>query len=189
MSPAMPVPPSVTVWVPILSTSCSRPVRRPDVVGVKRTVKEQPAPTAREVPQLLEPMAKSLVTVGACSVAGRLPLLVTVTVCGGAVAFIAVSGKAMLGGETTTAAVPVPVPLSVAEAYPPRTLPKTCSVPLCAPAADGAKLTCTVQFAPGAMAAPAQLSVSMKPVLAVTRETLSVALPVLVAVRVCEPLV
>ena len=82
------------------------------------------------------------------------------------------------------AAAGSPVPLKLAVACPPETLPYTVSKPPRVPVAVGRKRTCTAQVAFCAIVIPVQLSVSLKSPVVVTLLTIKAAFPVFVTVNV-----
>ena len=108
---ASPVPLRLTVWglLLALSASVSAPVRFPAAVGVKVTLIVQPAPAATEPAQLLV-WEKSPLVVIVRGVKAPVPVLVSVTVCGGLGVETVSAGKLSLVAERlTTGTIPVPL--------------------------------------------------------------------------------
>jgi hypothetical protein len=116
---ALQMPLRSAVCVPTLSVMLSEPERAPLAVGVKEMESVQAVDAASVLPQVLALMAKSPVMTGVCSVAVVPPVLATVMFCASAVWFTMVPGKVSAVGVSTIAAAAVPVPLSVAIAWPP----------------------------------------------------------------------
>jgi len=161
---ACPIPAKLTTGAGDVKFPCNAtvPVREPRAVGVKVTLIEQLAPTAREVPQVLvwakSPVIKTPVIVAVVS-----PELVNVTACAELVVLSGVPPKLSDAGDAV-ARTACPVPLRAADTVVPTKLPATDSVAVLLPRAVGANVTFTVQLAPAASDAP-QLLVWLKSLL------------------------
>ena len=111
------------VWVPESSTMMKVPVRVPEAVGMNAMATVQPVLGASAEPQVLAVILKLPLTDGVWSDAGVPPVFEMVMFCTALVALIGVDGKARVMGFRMMAAGGVPVPMSVAVAWPPATLP------------------------------------------------------------------
>jgi hypothetical protein len=149
----------------------------------------QAAPAASVVPQSFAWVKGPVATIAEmASVA--VPLFVSVTVCAALV--VPWSWLPKVSDESDTAAFgtngTVPVPLKAMVCGLPDTLSEIVSVPVNAPALEGAKETETVQLA-AAASAPPQLFVWVKDALAAIAEMVSVPVPLFVNVTVFAVLV
>ena len=111
-----PIPVRETLCPPVLAVILTEPVRLPDVVGVKKTVIVQLAPTSRTLgiePQLLVCEKSPLTLMGAVRVTAARLVLESRTTCGGLVTPTACGEKDTLLGVSVRAptdeATPVPV--------------------------------------------------------------------------------
>ena len=120
---AVPVPRSVAVCVPAESVMRKLPLRVPDAVGTNTIDTVHPPCVARLLPQLFAEIWKSPVTAAAPSAVVVPPRFETVIFCTALVAPIVVGPNTTLSGSSTIAASAVPVPLKLAVACPPATLP------------------------------------------------------------------
>src|SRR6185503_10058317 len=173
--------------LPALLAMVSVPVRPPPADGAKATPTVQLAPAARLAPQPLDWIANSaLVLVMPVSVVVAVPGLLTVTVCAALVMPTVTVPKSRLAGADAIAGPEiVPLPERGTATSPPNE-----SVPVREPAADGRKVTPTVQLAPMARLAPQLLdwmANSALPVVMLLR--LAAPVPELVTVTVRAALV
>src|SRR5579875_900717 len=111
----IPVPVRFVVWVPLgaSSVSVSVPLTPPAVDGAKTTVSVQLALGATTEPQLLDASMKPALMAALATCSGRPPLLVSVSVCGGAVRPTPVAGKLSDVGVSDTPGGATPMPVSV----------------------------------------------------------------------------
>ena len=113
------------------------------------------------------------------------PVLVTVSVCGALVEPALALKAVSVEKDNAGAAAAVPVPFSVTVCGEPAALSVSVTVAVAAPTAVGVKVMATVQVVLGASELPQALAnVNAEGVLTATLESVSVALPVLVSVRV-----
>ncbi len=190
----------VKSWpVPLRATLCGLPealseilivpVRLPPAVGLKVTEIEQLAPALTVVPQVLV-WEKSPLAVMPEMVSEALPVLVSVTVCA-ALLVPDIWAEKVSEEEDKLTASPVPVPLKFTVCVLPSIpllLSVMVSVPVSGPLAVGEKVTLIVRE-PLAATLPPQLSVSPKLALGAMPVMVSAALPVLLRVTGCDPLV
>jgi hypothetical protein len=134
--------------VPVESTTDRRPFRVPDVVGVNTTATVHPDEAANEPPHVVAEILKSPVTEPLCIAAATPPVFETVTFCAELDDPSVTVPKLRLAGSSTMFAGARPLPLSVAVACCPETLPFTVRTPDRGPAADGEKTICTMQALP-----------------------------------------
>jgi len=111
-----PVPVRATLCAPVLAVILNVPERLPDVVGVKKTVIAQLAPTSSTLgvePQLLVWKKSPLTLMGAVRVTAAELVLESRTTCGGLVTPTTCGGKDTLLGDSVkdpaAEATPVPV--------------------------------------------------------------------------------
>jgi hypothetical protein len=168
----VPLPERLTVCVPASSLMVSVPVAVPTALGVKETLMVQKAPTARLVQLLIWLNGAAVDTLD--TVIGPVPELVNVTLLAALVVPTICDEKLKLVGETVAAGA-VPVPVIAMICVPPRLkeLSLTVNVPFTVPWAVGAKAIEAVQLDPPCRRAPAQLSVSLNPLLTASEEILS----------------
>ena len=164
--------------------------------GVKVTPIVQVAPTATELPQVSATSAKSAALVPVIArllmLNAVLPPLVRVTVWAELVEAIGWFPKEILVGERVTPAAAVPVPERLTVCGLPVALSVIVTVAVRLPVAAGVKVTLIVQLPPAATELPQVLvcakSLGLVPVMA-RLEMVKVAVPVLLRVAVCAPLV
>jgi len=182
-----PEPVKGTVWVPVpaLSMKVRVPVRDPDAVGVKVTLKTQEVPgtTLSQAEDVTEksPLAATLVMVSAC-----VPVLSSVTAWAtlGVPTIICVA-KVRLEGERETAAGATPAPLNATVCVPVPALSEMVRVPVRVPTAVGVKVALMVQLPAATTVVPQVLvwakSKGFAPVIAML-EKMRLAFPVLLTV-------
>jgi hypothetical protein len=172
-----------------LSATFILPVREPPALGLKVTLIVQFAPALTLLPQVLvwekSPLAAMLETASEA-----VPVFVRVTVCAVLLVPDIWAEKVSEVGDKLTAD-PIPVPLKVTVcmlAASPLLLSVTVSVPVSGPVAVGEKVMLIVQE-PLAAILPPQLLVWPKLALVAMPVMASAALPVLLRVTGCDPLV
>src|SRR5215469_1764989 len=110
----MPVPVRLVVWPPLgaSSVSVSVPLAAPALVGEKTTTRLQLVDGASEEPQVEDAIMKPALRAVLARCSGRPPLLVSVSVCAGALRPTPVAGKLSDAGLSETPGGATPVPLS-----------------------------------------------------------------------------
>lgn len=151
---ACPVPDRFTTGAGDVKFPCSVvvPVLNPRAVGVKLTLTEQLALTARDVPQLLVWAKSPLITTPVIASAES-PELVNVMVWVELVVLSGAGAKVSDVGDAV-ARIACPVPLRETTGAVPGELLVKESTPVRAPRTVGVKVTLTVQFAPAAIDVP-----------------------------------
>ena len=153
---------TLPVWLLLLSTTVSDPLKRPPARGAKATLAAHDPPGGTPPAQLLVSV-KLLLAVMLLTIRAAFPLLRNVTACGLLVDFTKTEGNwtcarmdeirgAGVGGGGA-GAVPVPVPAKLTDCVLPRTPPELSikvSVAVFRPSTVGEKVTPRVQEAPAA---------------------------------------
>src|SRR5450631_1516299 len=182
---ASPTPESCTVCVPTPSTIVNVPVAGPAVAGSNFTAIWQLELAASDiVPHALLASTKGPETESLVIGTGTSPLFSAVTWNAADVAPASTLPKLIVAGNRVTSPGAMPVPLRGTTSCPPATLALTVSWPVRFPTWLGTNVTWTAQLAPAWITAFAQLSVSIKSLLASTSVGDSAIPPVFVSVTV-----